>query len=229
MDKQTRSSKKGLTVGLTAGLLGGAAAGMVLGVPGLSSAAESDIEPVAIVQQVDDTVAPSDVAPDERPDPGTRLRDVLQPLVDDSTLTAVQADAVADHLVANRPDRPDRGDRGDRRGHGPGGRFGRLGGGAASEAVTDLLGIDQEAIVEQLRAGSPLADIANANGVDTDTLVDTLVAEAQARIDAAIEAGNVEADQVADRLANLEEQITARVNGERPEHGPRGQAVDAEN
>ena len=73
--------------------------------PGLSSAASP-----SVVQQTEDTVPSTD--PDDR-DPchrpgrrpgagsssaGTRLRDALQPLVDDGTITAEQADAVVAQL-----------------------------------------------------------------------------------------------------------------------------------
>ena len=107
-----RSSKKGIGIGLAAGLLGGTAAGLVLGVPGLSGAAADTgavAGPAAIVQQVDD--APVDEAAAQ---PGERLRTVLQPLVDDGTIDAAQADAVTEQLMQKRGDRGDRGDRGER-------------------------------------------------------------------------------------------------------------------
>jgi polyhydroxyalkanoate synthesis regulator phasin len=220
----TRSSKKGLTFGLTAGLIGGTAAGMVLGVPGLSGASTDSAadSPAAIVQQVDDTTPPADEAapvdvtpPADRPDPGVRLREVLQDLVDDGTITADQADAVTTHLVENAPDRGGR--------RGPGGRDGHGGpGGAISDAVTEALGIDAETLRTQLADGSSLADIATANGVDPQTVIDALVAEAQARIDAAVADGKIDADVAAERTADLEARITARVNGEGGDFGPRG-------
>jgi len=128
--KSSSGKRKGLALGLTVGLLGGAAAGLVLGVPGLSSAAETDTA-AAIVQQTDETDDTEVDAPVER---GEKLREVLQPLVDDGTITAAQADAVTSQLVENRPERGDRGGRFDH----------RRDRGGVSEAVLELLGTDAE-------------------------------------------------------------------------------------
>lgn len=201
-----RNSKKGLGIGLAAGLLGGTAAGFVLGVPGLSSAAADTgvaSAPAAIVQQVDD--APADDVPndDAATQPGERLRTVLQPLVDDGTIDAAQADAVTEQLMENRGDRGDRGDRDGRR-HG---KFGR------SEVVTDLLGIDAATLRAELQAGSTLAEVATAQGVSVDALVDAIVDQMQERVDAAVEAGKFTADEAAEKFAEAEERITAKVNG----------------
>ena len=89
-------------LGLTAGLIGGAAAGLLLGVPALTSASGSS---TAVVQQTDDETTEDDTTTDDttddqadddtRPDRATILRDSLQALVDDGTITPEQADAVA--------------------------------------------------------------------------------------------------------------------------------------
>ena len=86
--------RRGLTIGLAGGLLAGTAAGLVLGVPGLSSAASelSSVAPAALVAA--DRRDPA--APADAPNPGERLREALQPLVDDGTISAEQADAVAE-------------------------------------------------------------------------------------------------------------------------------------
>ncbi len=209
-------SRKGLAFGLSAGLIGGTAAGLVLGVPGLTGAASDAGEPAALVQQVDDTVAPTDVPADR--EPGDRLREVLQDLVDDGTITASQADAVTEHLVANRPDRGGH--------HGPRGRFGRA---AISDAVTDLLGIDAETLRDQLLEGNSLADVATANGVDTQTLIDTLVDEAEARVATALEEGRIDEAKAADITSQIEDRVTDMVNRDRPVRGDRFEAsTDAE-
>lgn len=196
---KTRASKKGVAVGLTAGLVGGSIAGLMLGMPGLSSAATDDTAtPAAIIQQTDEPAAdvPAEI--------GERLRASLQTLVDDGTLTAAQADSVTTHLVENRPDRGDHGDRGRR---GPG-KFAR------SEVLADLLGLDADDLRGQLRSGSTLAEIAAANGVDSDTLVEALVAQAVERIDAAVAAERITEDQAADKLADIETRIADKINGD---------------
>ncbi|WP_394939185.1 hypothetical protein [uncultured Ilumatobacter sp.] len=203
--QQPRSSKKGLAIGLTAGLVGGSLAGLVLGVPGLSSAADDDdtspAAPAALVQQVDDTVGEG-----TQTNPGERLRDALQPLVVDGTLTASQADSVATHLVENRPERGDRGDRGNHGRRGPG-KFAR------SEVLTELLGVGADELREELRAGSTLAEIAAANGVETSAVIAALVTQAEERINTAVEAERITAEEVAEKLAKIETRITDKING----------------
>ena len=199
----TPSGRRGLTIGLAGGLLAGTAAGLVFGVPGLSSAASAS--PAALVQQADET--PTD---DARPDPGARLRETLQALVDDGTLTSAQADAVAAHLVENRPER----------GEGRQGHRGRAFGlGVASEALTDLLGIDGQELRTQLRDGATLGEIAEAQGVGADAVVDELVAELTERVDNAVENGRIDQTEADEKLADAEARITDMVENGRPERG----------
>ena len=204
--QQPRSSKKGMAIGLTAGLVGGSLAGLVLGVPGLSSAADDDgtppAAPAALVQQVDDTVGE-----DMQANSGERLRDALQPLVVDGTLTADQADAVATHLVENRPERGDRGGRENRGRRGPG-KFAR------SEVLTELLGVDADELREELRAGSTLAELAAANGVESSDLIAALMTQAEERINTAVDAERITADEAAEKLAKIETRITDKINGD---------------
>lgn len=206
--QQPRSSKKGMAIGLTAGLVGGSLAGLVLGVPGLSSAADDNgtppAPPAALVQQVDDSAGE-----DTQTNPGERLRDALQPLVVDGTLTADQAESVVTHLVENRPERGDRGDRGDR------GNHGRRGPGkfAHSEVLTELLGVDADELREELRSGSTLAELAAANGVESSDLIAALMTQAEERINTAVEAERITADEAAEKLAKIETRITNKING----------------
>lgn len=207
---------RAVAAGLTLGVFGGTAAGLVFGVPGLTSAASDDgaVQPAAIVQQVDETdpaVPPGD-APAEM---GTQLRNTLQALVDDGTITAEQADAVTAHLIENRPERPEPGERpgaGDHRG-GPG-MFGR---GVASEALTDLLGLDAQELHQQLRDGATLAEIATAQGVDTQAVVDELVGELTERLDNAVADGRIDQADADVKLAEAETKITDMVNNGRPD------------
>jgi len=212
---------RAVAAGLTLGVLGGTAAGLVLGVPGLTSAASGDVaaQPVAVVQQVDDTDPPAD-APDDAPaEAGARLRDTLQTLVDDGTITAEQADAVTARLVENRPERGDRGERGESRGEGRGegrgpGMFGR---GVGSEALTDLLGLETQDLRQQIRDGATLAEIATAQGVETQAVVDELVAELTERVDNAVENGRIDQAEADQKLADAETKITDMVNNGRPD------------
>jgi polyhydroxyalkanoate synthesis regulator phasin len=201
-------ANRGVAAGLTLGVIGGTAAGLVFGVPGLTSAASGDVavSPAAIVQQVDDTdpAAPTEEAPAEV---GTRLRETLQPLVDDGTVTADQADAVTSHLIENRPDRDERREN----------REGRREARQAPEAVQELLDLSPEELREQLRAGSTLGDIATEQGIDPQDVVDAIVAEMTERVEAAVADGKLDADAAAEKLADAQERISDRVLNGRPD------------
>ena len=72
--------------------------------------------------------------------------------------------------------------------------------------------------------------MAEANGVDVQTIIDAQVASTTERVNAAVESGRLTADEAADKLAEVEERVTTRVNEGRPERGERqgrGQASDA--
>lgn len=217
---------RGLTIGLAAGLLGGTAAGLVFGVPGLSSASS----PSAVVAQTDDTTpddstpagsTPTDSTPADSEsaevESGTRLREALQPLVDDGTITAAQADAVVEQLKESLPER------GGRFGHGgPGHRGGGVFGhvlGEASDVVTGVLGIDTETLVTELRAGKSLADIATENGVEPQAVIDAIVAETTTQIDQAVTDGRIDADRAEQVKADLVDHVTDLVNGNLPDFG----------
>ena len=221
---------RAVAAGLTFGVLGGTAAGLVFGVPGLTSAASSDVaaQPAAVVQQVDDTDAPVDApADDTRAEAGTRLRESLQSLVDDGTITAEQADAVTARLAENRPERGDRGGRGEGRGEGggegrgegrgEGGGPGMFGRGVASEALTDLLGLDAQELRQQLRDGATLAEIATTQGVEPQAVIDELVAELTERVDNAVEDGRIDQTEADQKLVDAEAKITDMVNNGRPD------------
>jgi hypothetical protein len=202
-------------IGLAGGLLAGTAAGLVFGVPGLSSAAPADAAPsAAVTQQVDE----SEPAPAPTPvrEPGERLRETLQSLVDDGVLTAAQADAVTAHMIENRPDRGDRPGMGEHGGRGERGGPGMFGRGVASEVLTDLLGVDAAELRAQLRDGSTLADIAEAQGVDTGAVVAALVDELEERLSSAVENGRIDQAEADEKLAEAEARITDMVENGRP-------------
>jgi hypothetical protein len=203
--------RRGVGLGLGAGLLAGGAIGLLGVWPGSSSAAdEADpaADPTAIVvpsqDGTDDTTGEETEPEDARPEPGTRLRELLQPLVDDGTIDASQADAVSSYLADQRlADGPPVRAHGGPIGHG-------------LDVVADAIGIDEDTLRDELRAGGTIADIATANGVDPQSVIDALVADAQEHLDAAVANGRLDEAEAAERAATLEERITDRVNGETP-------------
>ena len=204
--------KRSVAAGLAAGLIGGAAAGIAFGVPAVTGAADDDPDPsVALLQGTDTDDAGSDDTRSDRAMEATdRLRELLEPLVEDGTIDSDQADAVVEHLIENRQER---------RGPGDHGRFGGPGGlghhgpvRVATEAVTDLLGLEPEELFDQLRDGATLAEVAEANGVDRRELVDTLVAEAREHLDEAVEDGRIDAAGAAERAAELEDRVSEMID-----------------
>ena len=142
----------------------------------------------------------------------------MQELVDEGTITAEQADAVTAHLLEQVPERL-----AERDGRGPGWHGGRPGGGlfgrgagVVSEALTDLLGIDAQELREQLRDGATLAEIATAQGVEPQAVIDELVGEYEERLDNAVENGRLDQAEADERLASATERITELVNEGHP-------------
>jgi polyhydroxyalkanoate synthesis regulator phasin len=212
----TRGSRRrrGTILGVGAGVLGGGLVGLAMTVPTFTNAASEDSSDTVVSALQDTDTSADDTSTDDtstddtdRPDRGARLRATLQVLVDDGTLTAEQADAVAEHLAAQLPERGDR--RGGHRGH-PG---------MDGEVVAELLGIDAAELRSSLRDGQSIADLAEANGIDVQTVIDALVAEAESHLDLAVENGRLTEDEAAEKLVDVTERITARVNGERPARG----------
>ena len=108
---------------------------------------------------------------------------------------------------------------------GPGLRGGHHGSGGlfhhGLDAAAEYLGTNEEALRGQLRNGTTLAEAAQKAGKSVDGLVDALVADAKEKLDAAQAAGRITAAEKQERLQELRERVTAMVNGERPEGGPR--------
>ena len=114
-------------------------------------------------------------------------------------------------------------------GYGPGpGGFGRGPGGGTVIGDTDAaaatyLGTTEADLETKLRAGQSLAQIANATaGKSRDGLVNALVADATAKIDAAQTAGRITADQATQLKSNLSTRIGQLVDATGPFPGRRG-------
>jgi hypothetical protein len=85
---------------------------------------------------------------------------------------------------------------------------------------------------EELRSaleveGTTLADVAEEQGVEVGALVDALVEAHEERIAQAVEDGRLTQEEADERLADLEERVTERVEnaeglGGRGHGGPRG-------
>lgn len=170
---------------VAASLLGGGAAAIVLA-PGMAGA--QDEAPAT------EQVEPSDV--------GSGIAEVLDGLVADGTISQAQADAVAEALETARAEHRE--------------RFGARHGsrGPALGSVLEELGIEHETVREGLAEGLDLGEIAAANGSSAEALIDALVAQANERLDEAVEAGHVDAETADERRAEIEARVTDMVNGD---------------
>jgi uncharacterized protein YidB (DUF937 family) len=164
---------------------------------GIALAQTDDPAGDAHVAAPDDTAAPEDRA-------AGRVLDLLEPLVEDGTITETQAEAVAETL-------------GEGFGHRRGGRHG-----FGLEAAAEFLGISVDDVRAALESGATLADVAAENGSSAGDLVDELAAAAGERLDQAIADGRLDESEKAERLAEITERITAMVNGDLPLDGHRG-------
>jgi hypothetical protein len=90
------------------------------------------------------------------------------------------------------------------------------------DAAAEYLGLTEAELRTQLRNGQTLAQVAQAQGKTVDGLVDALVADEKAELDAAVAAGRITQAQADEQLARAEERFEALVDGTMPERGPRG-------
>lgn len=191
-------NKKLMATAIAASTLGGAAAGAALLAPG-QAGARHDSGPA---------VESSTTDPAARPEFGTRIAAALQGLVDDGTLTEDQVDAVIDALADARPDTRD-GVR-HRRHHGPRGHFFAR---VAGPEIAELLDMEPEELRDELRNGRTVADLAEARGVDIDTVIDALVDAAEERLGRAVDNGRLDAERADQMLDELEERLESRLAG----------------
>ncbi len=201
--------------GLAIGLVAGAGAGLILEVSssaGALSGAPVSAVAAAVAATSDSTVPGDTTAPDAaQPDPSTRLQAVLQPLIDDGTITQAQADKVIAALVAAHPlGGHEGGPMGGHRG-GPGGLI-REG----VDTVATTLGITADEVRTALESGQSLADLAVSKGKTAQDVIDALVAEGTTKINERVTAGDLTQAQADQMIAGLTTGITALVNSTPP-------------
>jgi polyhydroxyalkanoate synthesis regulator phasin len=137
-----------------------------------------------------------------------KLKDILDGLVAKGTITQAQADAI---LKAVRDAEPTPKPRPVR----PAGPSVMSFVGELSKAASDYLGMDQTALLTQLRAGKSVADIANglsAQGKSAAGLIDTLTKTANDKVDQAVAAKKLTAEQAATLKPRIAAEITTFVN-----------------
>jgi len=94
------------------------------------------------------------------------------------------------------------------------------------DALPGILGLSQAEVMDLRHDGLTLAQIAERQNVDPQTLIDALVAQWTARIDARVARGAITSDEAVALRTQLELQAKAMVNQATP-GGMRGAAVGA--
>lgn len=160
------------------------------------------------------------------------LGEELDEAVADGKLTAAEADEYRDKIAEKAAawvwvDRsPDERRFGGDRHHGPRGHAGLDA--EDCDSMAELVGSDCQTLMESLASGDTLAEIAERNGVEPQTVIDTLVERMGERLDAMVASGDLTEAKATALRERLSERISGLVNEgfERAErgHGKRGGA-----
>jgi hypothetical protein len=203
--------RRAIASGLAAVVLGGGVTTALLIGPGSTSAASTpSTEPPASSSELGESTA----EPEVNLSIGLDADALLDALVDNGVITQEQADTIADQLAESAPEGipdirvfpgfPDEmfsfpiepAFPRDMPGRVFGGRFG-----VNLETVADAIGIDESDLREQLFAGDSIAEIAEANGVDPQAVIDALVADYTERVTQLVQGGD---DQATDSTETTE-------------------------
>lgn len=134
------------------------------------------------------------------------MRKSLATLVISASVLGGAAAAVA--LPAGAQDPGTSQEQGAQEGRHPGIR--RLVRGVVTTAA-DTIGIERSELVSALRDGQSIAQVAEANGVDPQAVVDALVAKGNAKIDEALAEGRIDEDRAATAKEKLPERVAKLV------------------
>ncbi len=96
-------------------------------------------------------------------------------------------------------------------------RQGRGGRGDKGAAVAEILGLTQDEVRTALSEGQTVADLAAAQGVDIQTVIDAIIADMTEHVEEHVADGGLTEAEAAEKLANAEERVTDRVNMTREE------------
>jgi hypothetical protein len=88
---------------------------------------------------------------------------------------------------------------------------------AKFEAAADYLGMTEAQLRQALESGKTLAQVAKDRHKSVDGLVDALLARAEQKLDAAVDAGEMTEAEKTEMMAGLKKRITDLVNGRFPE------------
>ncbi len=137
--------------------------------------------------------------------------DELQTAIDEAS-TETLDEGVAEGLLTERQAErlqegnfPFRGRPGHMPGHGPG---------HVMDAAAEALGMTQDELMEQLRDGASLAEVAEAQGMSVDDFKTALLDQVKAQLDELVAENDLTQDQADDIFQRIEENIDDIVSGE---------------
>lgn len=88
---------------------------------------------------------------------------------------------------------------------------------AVGSIVAETIGITIEDLRAEFQDGNSVADVAEANGVDPETVAEALIGALEERLDTAVENGRLTEEQAAERLERRSERIAERLERTRGE------------
>lgn len=83
---------------------------------------------------------------------------------------------------------------------------------AAIKDAADTIGIPAKDLAAALKDGQSIADVANAHGVNPQTVIDKLVSDADAKVDQAVQAGKLTQEKADALKAKMSDRVTKLVN-----------------
>jgi hypothetical protein len=127
--------------------------------------------------------------------------EVLEQAVDEGWLTEEQAEQKREWMAEGLPGRGAKGFM--RPGMGPRG----IGGHGQLEAVSELLGLTPQELMTELRDGKSIASLAVEKGVDTQVIVDAIIADLQEHLNEAVADGKLTQQRADWMLEQAREQV----------------------
>lgn len=88
--------------------------------------------------------------------------------------------------------------------------------------TAEVTGLSEEEVVAALRDGQTVAEIAQSEGVDPQAIVDAAIAEAESKLEAAVEEGRLTEERMDQMLDRLAEELPERLEQPWQPGGPRG-------
>ncbi len=89
----------------------------------------------------------------------------------------------------------------------------------AAGIAAKTIGIEPSALVEAVKGGQSIADVAKSHDVEPQAVIAAVVSAANTRIDAAVTAGKIQADRATQIKERLSERVTKLVNATPRERG----------